>query len=325
MSPLKTKGGKTLTPTQMMLHDQDSSLLLVDKERPTAVYKMDLERGVVVQEWQTEGASSSCAGQFPISNLNPTSKHAQRTASPLVMAHNTTSIFTIDGRLEGVQRVDQLTYTYGGTTKAVMTAMATTQDGHVVCGSADGSVRLFHKNALHTPKKDLLDRIPRAKSLLPGFGDPITAIDVTSDGHWVLATCDTYLLLIPTSATPGSGLTGFSKALGASKPVPIMLRPRPEDILTLGGTVRFRPARFNVSSGPEQERSIITASGSFSLIWNFAQVVSHGARDAYTLKRFDDNVTVSQFAFDDDSKILVALADDVQLARRSRLQPRKIF
>ena len=37
-----------------------------------------------------------------------------------------------------------------------------------------------------------------AKNLYTGFGDPITSLDCSKDGKWLLATCDNYLLVTPT-------------------------------------------------------------------------------------------------------------------------------
>lgn len=313
----------------MLLHQRDASLLMVDSHEPTAIFKMDLERGAVVEEWRTQTPSAH-DGFYPVAHLNPASKTAQRTDSPLVLAQNETSVFTVDGRLQGpLQRVEQLTYTYGATTRAQLSAIASSAEGHVVCGSLDGSVRLFHRNALAAPRPDLLDRVPRAKSLFPGWGDPVTALDVTADARWVLATCGAYLLLLSTVPAGGSASaqTGFSRALGKGRADPIMLCPRPTDVAAMGGEVRFTAARFDLAGGgAAAERSIVTASGNFSFVWSFEQVVRHNRRDAYVMRRFDDQVTSSQFATGDDSKIVVALADDVQLARRvPKSTPKKLF
>jgi len=54
--------------------------------------------------------------------------------------------------------------------------------------------------------------------LLPGLGEPIKSIDVSLDGKWVLATCKTYLLVVPTEL--GSGKTGFESPMGKEKPKP---------------------------------------------------------------------------------------------------------
>jgi hypothetical protein len=38
---------------------------------------------------------------------------------------------------------------------------------------------------------------------LPGLGDPIRAIDMSIDGKWILATTQTYILLICTECSNG--------------------------------------------------------------------------------------------------------------------------
>jgi hypothetical protein len=48
--------------------------------------------------------------------------------------------------------------------------------------------------------------------------DAILGVDVSEDGKWILATCETYLLLLTTEATDESGTTsGFSKSLASKK------------------------------------------------------------------------------------------------------------
>ena len=63
-------------------------------------------------------------------------------------------------------------------------------DGYVVIGSEDGQVRMFSE----TDKA-----LSRAKTSIPGLGAPITSVDVTYDGKWVLATTKSYLMVIKTS------------------------------------------------------------------------------------------------------------------------------
>ena len=75
-----------------------------------------------------------------------------------------------------------------------------TGDGYVVVGSADGQIRLYSERTL-----------TRANTAIPGLGAPITAVDVTYDGKWVLATTATYLMVVLTTykaraLNPKSGL-----------------------------------------------------------------------------------------------------------------------
>jgi WD40 repeat protein len=68
------------------------------------------------------------------------------------------------------------------------TCMATSGDGYVVVGSKDGRIRLYNGSTL-----------TQAKTSIPGLGKPITAVDVTYDGRFVLATTDSYLMVVKTT------------------------------------------------------------------------------------------------------------------------------
>lgn len=61
-------------------------------------------------------------------------------------------------------------------------------DGYVVIGSEDGQLRLYSDRSLS-----------RANTAVPGLGAPITSVDVTFDGKWVLATTDKYLMVVKTT------------------------------------------------------------------------------------------------------------------------------
>ena len=67
-------------------------------------------------------------------------------------------------------------------------------DGYVVVGSEDGKVRLYSSNTL-----------TMAKTAIPGLGAPITSVDVTYDGKWVLATTDKYVMVVKTTFRDKSG------------------------------------------------------------------------------------------------------------------------
>jgi len=67
-------------------------------------------------------------------------------------------------------------------------------DGYVVVGSEDGRVRLYSSNTL-----------TMAKTAIPGLGAPITNVDVTYDGKWVLATTDKYVMVVKTTFRDKNG------------------------------------------------------------------------------------------------------------------------
>ncbi|GAB2211839.1 hypothetical protein Droror1_Dr00025177 [Drosera rotundifolia] len=56
-------------------------------------------------------------------------------------------------------------------------------DGSIVVGLLDGKIRLYSITSMR-----------QAKTAFPGLGAPITHVDVTYDGKWVLGTTDTYLV-----------------------------------------------------------------------------------------------------------------------------------
>ncbi len=55
-------------------------------------------------------------------------------------------------------------------------------------GSEDGQIRMYSDKSL-----------TRANTAIPGLGAPITAVDVTYDGKWVLATTRNYLMVVKTT------------------------------------------------------------------------------------------------------------------------------
>lgn len=88
------------------------------------------------------------------------------------------------------------------------------------------------------------------------FIDAIIAVDVQEDGKWLLATCKTHLLLMPTEIEGRA--SGFTKSLGPEKPRPIKLHLRPEHIAMMGQHCSFTAARFN--TGQNHEKSIVSRS-----------------------------------------------------------------
>ncbi len=68
-----------------------------------------------------------------------------------------------------------------------------------------------------------------AKTLLPGLGEPIRAIDISQDQLWILATCQTYILVIATENEEGT--SGFTKSIVKSKPKVFKLTIDPKDIV----------------------------------------------------------------------------------------------
>jgi hypothetical protein len=143
-------------------------------------------------------------------------------------------------------------------------------NGSFAVGSANGDIRLFK----------VMGQI--AKTYLPGFGEPIKSIEISKDQKWLLATFQTYLLVIPTEN--GEGVSGFEKSISKSKPEPFKLTIDPKDIVKNQiKQINFTPAKFN-NGDDVHETSIVTSSGKFLVTWNFEKVKKGHLRGGYKIK-----------------------------------------
>ncbi|KAH6566409.1 hypothetical protein BASA60_009488 [Batrachochytrium salamandrivorans] len=292
-----TMNGIPFSPRRAMLHDQDSSMLLMNPEDKRKVFRMDLERGKVIEEWKVDD-------DMEINEIIPDKKYAQLTQEKTVIGINKNAIFRIDPRLSGNKRVESESNVYK--TANMFSVASTTGKGELAVASEKGDIRLYNKLNI------------RAKTLLPGLGDPIIGIDTTEDGKYLLATCSTYLLLIDTEIQ-GTG-NGYQKGMGDKKPTPKRLQLRPEHVAWMGENISFTPARFN--TGDSLEKTIITSTGPYVITWNFRQVkLSRGSKQPeYTIKKYSENVVADNFKYGGDRSIIVALDQNVEMVSQRALQ-----
>jgi hypothetical protein len=141
---------------------------------------------------------------------------------------------------------------------------ATTGDGSIVVGSKDGKVRLYGITSMR-----------QAKTAFPGLGSPITHVDVTYDGKWILATTDTYMILISTlfKDKDGKTKTGFSGRMGGKIAAPRLLKLNPIDAHNAGKGHKFHGGQFSwVTESGQLERNLVVTVGNYTVIWNFRRV-----------------------------------------------------
>ncbi|GAA6020127.1 hypothetical protein JCM10207_006265 [Rhodosporidiobolus poonsookiae] len=299
---------KGFAPGKVMLHNQDTSMILQNPLAPGSLYRLDLETGKVVDEYKV-------SDDFSVSNFLPDSKFAQTTQQQTFIGHSHNGLFRIDPRLAGSKLVDSEFKQYA--TKAAFSAAATTESGRLAVASSKGDIRLFDKLGKN------------AKTALPALGDPILGIDVSADGRYVLATCKTYLLLIDakipeTSGSKFAGQSGFDRSFpAAEKPTPRRLTLRPEHVAHMhevcGEGVNFTPAKFNAALDGNPERTIVTSTGPFIVAWNFRQVKA-GNVSNYTLRRFSEDVVADNFKFGGDREIIVTLPENVFVEEKKKLK-----
>ncbi|KAI0723285.1 VID27 cytoplasmic protein [Earliella scabrosa] len=300
ISNLATPKGKNFSPKHVMLHDQDTKMILMNPAEPNSLFNLDIERGKVVEEWKVHD-------DITVDHIAPDNKFAQMTTEQTVVGISHNALFRIDPRVSGNKMVDSQYKQY--VSKNKFSGVATTGQGKLAVASEKGDIRLF-------------DSIGKnAKTALPPLGDPIIGVDVTSEGRWIVATTRTYLLLIDTLIGEGryTGQLGFDRSFPANaKPIPRRLQLRAEHVAYMGNSVSFTPARFNTGEGKD-EVAIVTSTGQYVVAWDFAKV-KKGQLDKYEIKKYDQFVVQDNFKFGDDKEIIVALQNDVLAINKKNLK-----
>ncbi|KAK9323522.1 VID27 cytoplasmic protein-domain-containing protein [Lipomyces orientalis] len=303
---LRTPDGKSFSPAKVMLHAEDSSMILQNPNNKNSLFSMDLEYGKVVDEWKIHE-------DVPITSFTPSKKFSQMTSEPTFVGISDNSLFRVDPRLAGNKLVDSEHQSYA--TKSAFSAVATTDMGHLAVASAKGDIRLYDRLGI------------RAKTQIPALGEAIIGLDVSADGHWILATCKTYLLLIDATIRDGkyAGQLGFQRSFAKdSKPRPKCLQLSPEHVAQMQAETKqplsFTQGHFNTGVN-SKETTIVSSSGPYVMTWNLKQIL-RGDKTSYIIKRYSDRVTADNFKFGSDKNVIVALPDDVgMVSKRSFKKP----
>ncbi|KAJ7228629.1 VID27 cytoplasmic protein-domain-containing protein [Mycena pura] len=292
--------GKQFRPSQVMLHEQDTKMVLKNPDEPHSLYSMDLERGKIVEEWKVHD-------DITVDHIAPDNKFAPTTREQTLVGASHNALFRIDPRVSGTKMVESQFKQY--VSKNKFSGVTTTREGKIAVASEKGDIRLF----------DSIGKI--AKTALPPLGDPIIGIDVTADGRYIVATTKTYLLLIDTLIGEGryAGSLGFDRSFPANaKPIPRRLQLRAEHVAYMNHEISLSPARFNQSE-TQAENAIVTSTGQFVIAWDFNKV-KKGLLDKYEIKKYEDLVMQDTFRFGDDKEIIVALANNVVVVNKQQLR-----
>lgn len=304
ISKVTTPGGKLMSPKKVMLHSEDRDLIMQNGVDPNKLYRMDIEYGKVVDEWNVHD-------DIPVVTFAPENKFAQMTGEQTFLGVSNNALYRIDPRLTGNKLVDTDMKQYAS--KNDFSALATTEKGYIAVASNKGDIRLFDRLGI------------RAKTQLPALGDPIVGMDVSADGRWILGTTKNYILLVDAQQKGGKndGKLGFEKGFAAdSKPRPRRLALTPEHVAQVyhetGKPVSFTPAKFNAGEGAE-ETSIITATGPYIVEWNLKKLL-RGVKAPYKIKRYQDEVKADDFKFGSDKNVIVALPNEVNMVAKQSLR-----
>ncbi|PRP75435.1 WD40-like domain-containing protein [Planoprotostelium fungivorum] len=210
-------------------------------------------------------------------------------------------------------RLTEIDHYYTPTTKPELSCAATIKTGDLVAGSKRGEIRNSDHSMYSANTINSSTGIIRAKTNLPGYGDPILSIETTENGEWILATCKNYLVVI---RSQNNGINGFKKPLGKEKPVLKRLQLSQADIVNIGGQINFTPAKLNGGAG--QEKAIVTSTGPYVVTWNSSKI-KKGICDAYDVKEYSEDIIGGQFKYRSDKSIAVTTDKNVSMASRNRL------
>ncbi|XP_010419922.1 PREDICTED: protein CYPRO4-like [Camelina sativa] len=261
-------GSSQTTPNKALLMRAETNMMLMSpaklgKPNSTGVKQLDIESGKIVSEWKFEKDGTEITMR-DITNDTKGSQLDPSESTFLGLDDNRLCQWDMRDRRGIVQNIESpiLEWTQGhqfsrGTN---FQCFATTGDGSIVVGSLDGKIRLYSKTSMRM-----------AKTAFPGLGSPITHVDVSYDGKWILGTTDTYLVLICTLFTDKDGRTktGFSRRMGNKIPAPRLLKLTPLDSHLAGKDNKFHGGHFSwVTESGRQERHIVATVGKFSVIWD---------------------------------------------------------
>lgn len=282
---VKYEGGnlRQETPNKALLMRAETNMMLMSPLNSGAPHasklnQLDIETGKIVSEWKFEKDGADITMR-DITNDTKGSQLDPSESTFLGLDDNRLCQWDMRDRKGIVQNIATasspvLHWNQGhqfsrGTN---FECFATTGDGSIVVGSLDGKIRLYSNKSMRM-----------AKTAFPGLGSPITSVDVTFDGKWVLGTTDTYLVLICTLFTDKDGKTktGFGGRMGNRIGAPRLLKLTPLDSHLAGTTNKFHGGHFSwVTENGKQERHLVATVGKFSVIWDFQQV-KNSAHECY--------------------------------------------
>ncbi|KAK9818259.1 hypothetical protein WJX72_009697 [[Myrmecia] bisecta] len=261
-----SKGTSNFTPSKQLLMRSERRMNLLSPDSGHKMLHADIETGKVVSEWQfqkdgVDVAMKDLINETRAAQLDDRSTFLGLGSNRLVRW----DMRTEQGIVSGLESPSVVNWAGGKdyATKTNFNCMATSGDGYVVIGSEDGQIRLYSEKSL-----------TRANTAIPGLGAPITAVDVTFDGNWVLATTKSYLMVVKTIYRDKNDkeTNAFKSRAGARAPAPRLLRLKPEDTAMTGGAPLTKGKFTWVTQAGRQERWIVASCGNYTVLWNFRQV-----------------------------------------------------
>ena len=286
--------GEDICFSNGLLYKSENNMLLLDENNPFVLYQYDLPKEKIVNEWKTDKTS--------ISDICSLKKRGQTTDEPLIYGVNSKSVFTLDERVNNKNNiVDIKTYT----TKNYANKIMSNDNGQFVTGSIKGDLRIYDKMGI------------KAKNLFSFYGDPIRYIDISSDGQYILLTCDKYLILINSGCNEEDKNSFLKTIKTVERKTPLRLQIKTTDVAKYGlNNANYTAAKFNKNKSGEN--NIITSLGEYIIIWNYNDI-RKGKISSYKIRKVNDLVIDNDFKFGKGNKIVIAMPTKIRIQNQKKI------
>lgn len=165
LNNFKTFDGSTVNFNKAFLTNNDTQMLSIQAN--------DANKSLNMWDIETEKLISSFETGVSLMDISSNIKNGPVNEGNTVYGIHDSGYIHFDPRIKDMKVCENKYKTVHGLTNII-----SDQKGHFAIGSTDGHVRMY---------TDISQK--RAKTDLPGFGDPIRELDVSKDGEWILATC----------------------------------------------------------------------------------------------------------------------------------------
>merc|ERR1712048_299545 len=93
---IKSKKHKNFTPNKILQHKSDRNLLLLNDADPGMINVLNLDKGKVIEAWQTKDT---------LTDIAPLSKHDEMTDNPMIYGLSNNAMFQIDWRVPNKKKI----------------------------------------------------------------------------------------------------------------------------------------------------------------------------------------------------------------------------
>eukprot|EP01084_Bolivina_argentea_P042925 79123_1 len=282
---IRDVNNQPFTPTKVLQYKSNHCMLLLNTNgmNPGNIHVLNLDKGKVIDEWQTKDT---------IIDIAPLVKHGDMTDSTMIYGINNNSMFQMDERIPNKSKIIDCKQKIHKSIPGFNT-ISTSGNGFIAVGLKNG--KIYMKNSIQR----------KASTVLPGLGNEIRDIEISDDGYWILATCKDYIMVIPTHVgdTQRTGFEG--RGMGKLKPNPYVLRLKYSDIQKYKlKNVDFTAAHFDQGVNIN-EHWIVSSTGSYIVTWDFDKLKQSGIVNRYSLTRTDSSVVQMEFRFNGKSDLVV--------------------